>query len=156
MSTALVVSLGIRWFTPFHGSEPAVFAKQTLVTAALTTMAWICVTLLTAPEPAETLEKFYRRVRPDAFGWKPVARLAADVEPQRNLGRNLLDWIVGSAMIYFALFGVGKISLLNWKVGISLIFMSVGCAIFLYSGFSRFRTVTDEISAAPLAVPSKT
>ena len=74
--------------------------------------------------------------------------LAADVAAERNLGRNLLDWIVGCAMIYFALFGVGKICLLNWKVGISLIFMSVVCAIFLYSGLSRFRTVTDEISAA--------
>src|SRR5271163_2608012 len=111
MSTALIVSLGIRWVTPFHGSEPAVFARQTLVTTLITTAAWVLVTLLTPAEPRDTLVRFYRRVRPDRLGWAPVAKLTPDVVPVHDLGRNLLDWIVGCAMVYCALFGVGNICL---------------------------------------------
>jgi len=137
MTTALVVTIGIRWLTPFHGSEPAVFAKQTLLTTAFTTAVWIIVTLLTSPEPDETLLKFYRRVRPDAFGWQPIARLAADIPPDRSLGHNLREWVTGCAMIYFALFGIGEICLLQWKRGIFLLLLSLACAAYVYRGLSR-------------------
>jgi solute:Na+ symporter, SSS family len=143
MTTALVVSVAIRWFAPFHGSETAVFAKQTLVTTLVTTAAWIAVTLATQAEPIETLLQFYRRVRPDASGWGPVAKLAPDVVPIHNLGRNLLDWIVGCAMVYCALFGVGKICLLSGGFGVLLLVSSLGCALFLYRGLSRIPQAVD-------------
>jgi hypothetical protein len=137
MSTALIVSLGIRWVTPFHGSEPAVFARQTLLTTVVTTAAWVLVTLLTPAEPRDTLARFYRRVRPDALGWKPIAAIASDVVPIHNLGRNLLNWIVGCVMVYCALFGVGKICLLSEPFGVLLLVCSLGCAVFLYRNLSR-------------------
>ncbi|HKV04914.1 MAG TPA: sodium:solute symporter family protein [Candidatus Acidoferrales bacterium] len=132
MSVALGVSLAIRWAAPFHGSEPAVFAKQTLVTTAITTVAWVVVTLLTPAEPRDTLVSFYRRVRPDAFGWRPIARLVSGVAPEHSLVRNLIDWIAGCAMIYCALFGIGKICLLRWRPGAILLAASVACAAFIY------------------------
>jgi SSS family solute:Na+ symporter len=132
MTTALIVSLGVRWASPFSGSEPVVFAKQTLVTTLLTTAVWVSVTLLTPAEPRETLLKFYRRVRPDARGWKPVAELASDIPAERNLGRNLVGWVAGCVMVYAALFGVGKICLLEWRFGIVLLALSTACAAFLY------------------------
>jgi len=137
MTTALAVSLAVRWTAPFHGSEPAVFAKQTLVTTLVTTAAWVIVTILTPAETRETLLRFYRRVRPDAFGWRPIERLATDIVPAHDLGRNLLDWIVGCAMVYCALFGAGKICLLSWRTGVLLCAASVICAGFLYRGLSR-------------------
>ena len=155
MSAALFVSLGIRWFAPFHGSEPAVFAKQTLLTTALTTFVWVCVTLLTPPEPAEVLATFYRRVRPDAFGWQPIARLAPDVAPEHTLVRNLVDWMAGCVMIYCALFGVGKLCLLNLKAGILLLLVSCAFAAFLYAGFSRSCSKTGQPVNARLAVHAK-
>jgi len=155
MSTALAASIGVRWVAPFHGSEPAVFAQQTLVTTALTTIVWVCVTLLTPPEPAETLAKFYRRVRPDAFGWQPVARGLAEIQPERDLGRNLIDWIAGCAMIYCALFGVGKMCLLEWKAGVTLILASLVCAGFLYAGFSRTGDKTGQTIEGQLAIQTK-
>jgi SSS family solute:Na+ symporter len=137
MTTALVVSLSIELSAPFRGSEPAVFAKQTLVTTAVTTAVWVIVTLLTPPEPSDTLERFYRRVRPEARGWKPIARMAPDVVPTFGLGYNFLQWIVGCAMVYCALFGIGKICLLSERFGVLLLVSSLGCAAFLYRGFSR-------------------
>jgi solute:Na+ symporter, SSS family len=136
MSVALIVSLGVRWSRPFYGSEASVFAKQTLLTTALTTAAWITVTLLTPPEPADVLAKFYRRVRPDPFGWKPFAEGAAAVPAEGSLARNLCNWVAGCAMIYLALFGIGKICLLEWRVGLLLLVLSCGCATFVYQGLS--------------------
>ncbi len=45
---------------------------------------------------------------PDA-GWKPIAQLAPDVPPTRDLGRNLGAWLLGCAMVYATLFGIGKL-----------------------------------------------
>ena len=44
----------------------------------------------------------------------PVARLAPDVQPSSDLGWNLLDWLCGCALIYGALFGIGKIILKDY------------------------------------------
>ncbi len=41
------------------------------------------------------LVKFYRSVRPHVSGWQPVARLAPEVPQTRDLGRNLLSWVLG-------------------------------------------------------------
>jgi Na+/proline symporter len=136
MTTALIATIAIRWTIPFHGSEPSVFAKQTLLTTALTTATWIVVTILTPAEPHDTLVNFYRRVRPDASGWKPIAQAVTDIPPERNLARNLCNWAAGCAMIYAALFGVGKICLLAWRTGSLLLVFSAICAAFIYRGLS--------------------
>jgi solute:Na+ symporter, SSS family len=137
MTIALIVSITIRWAAPFQGSESVVFAKQTIVTTLVTTVGWIVVTLITPPEPRETLLRFYRRIRPDALGWRPIARLAPEIEPIHDLNRNLLDWIVSCAMVYCALFGVGKICLLSWGYGVLLLAASLGCAVVLCRSLIR-------------------
>ncbi|HEV2489125.1 MAG TPA: sodium:solute symporter family protein [Candidatus Acidoferrales bacterium] len=137
MIAALVSALTLHFGNPFAGSEPIVFAKTTLTTTLATTLAWVIVTLLTPPEPREVLEKFYRKVRPHAAGWKPIARLVTDVPPTRDLARNLLDWIFGCTFVYTALFGVGKLCLRSWIAGTVLLVISSLCAAFLYRGLSR-------------------
>ena len=137
MSAALVISLALHFSNPFAGSEPIVFAKTTLTTTLGTTLAWVIVTLFTPAEPRDVLEKFYRKVRPHAAGWKPIARLVSDVPPTRDLGRNLLDWIFGCVFVYTALFGVGQLCLESWISGAVLLAISFFCAAFLYRGLSR-------------------
>ncbi len=91
--SAMIVALGctiyVNNFAPFTGPEFIVFAKTTLFTTAVTTVAWIIVTFVTKPEPDDVLVKFYRHVRPHAAGWRRVAALAPDVPETRDLGRNL-------------------------------------------------------------------
>src|SRR5215467_644336 len=117
MATALVASVFLRWVAPFAGSGPAVFAKTALTTTAATTLVWIVVTLATSPEPAAVLTSFYRAVRPHAAGWQPIARLAPEVPETRDLGPNLVSWILGCAMVYLALFGAGHILIGPWGEG---------------------------------------
>jgi len=108
MAMSLISTATLRWFRPFSGNDAVVFAKTALATTAITTVAWVLVTLLTPPEPQPMLERFYRKVRPDVRGWKPVANLTPDVPPTRDLGPNLLAWLLGCSMVYAALFAAGK------------------------------------------------
>jgi len=118
MIAALGATLVLRWEglwralverpKPFGGSDPVVFAKTTLVTTGVTTLAWVCVTLLTRPEAEATLEEFYRRVRPQATGWKPVALRVEDIPATHDLAQNLTCWLLGCVLVYSTLFSIGE------------------------------------------------
>src|SRR5437868_6336471 len=137
MASALVVSLTLRLTDPFKGSATVVSAKNGLLTIGVTTVVWLAVTFLTQPESEAVLLRFYRKVRPDVSGWRPVAALAPEVPQTHDLGRNLLDWVLGTAMVYCALFGVGKLILGAPALGIVLLIVSSACAWALYVDLSR-------------------
>jgi len=137
MATALVMTVLLRWAAPFSGTSTVVFAKTAIATTAMTTLVWLVVTFVTQPEPQEMLLKFYRSVRPHVSGWQPVARLAPEVIPTRDLGRNLVSWALGCAMVYLALFGLGRVLLGPFWLGLALLTASAICAGLLYSNISR-------------------
>jgi solute:Na+ symporter, SSS family len=144
MATALAMTLILHRWEIFGGSAPVVFAKTTLMTTAVTTAVWIAVTLLTPAEPEEVLLRFYRKVRPHAAGWRHIAALAPDLAETRDLGRNLLAWALGCAMVYAALFGIGGICLGRIGEGAALLAMSAICAAFLY------RDISSRVIAEPM------
>jgi len=131
MSTALLVSVGLRWAQPFSGPEFLVFAKNALVTTGVTTLVWLAVTLVTPPEPAGVLLNFYRRVRPDVTGWGPVALAASDVAPTHDLVRNLLSWLLGCGMVYSALFAIGRLCFGHYPKATQSLAIFVFCTILL-------------------------
>ena len=119
---------------PSRSPDPA---RTALTTTVVTTLVWMIVTLVTKPEPEEVLLKFYRAVRPHVSGWQAVARLAPEVPPTRDVGRNLLSWVLGCAMVYLALFGLGRVLLGPMGQGIVLLFASGVCAAALYANLAR-------------------
>src|SRR6476660_9778830 len=56
----------------FPAGDPNATAWVMISTVAVTTVAWVATTFLTSPEPAATLDAFYRRVRPGGPGGRPV------------------------------------------------------------------------------------
>ncbi len=126
MLAALVTSVALRFGLGWQESDPRQFAWIVLATAAVTTVVWLTVTLLTRPEPRDVLLAFYRRVRPSAALWGPVAREATDVKPSRDAIFNLVDWICGVLMIYAFLFGTGKVLFGAWPAGLA--FWAAGLA----------------------------
>jgi len=137
MGTALVTAVTLHFWVPYSGTQPVVFAKTALTTTLATTIVWIIVTLATKPEPDEMLDKFYRKVRPDVRGWKVVAARAPDIRPNRDLGANLVAWVLGCAMVYLALFGAGKVIFREPGLGALLLIGSVACALLLYREQSK-------------------
>ncbi len=140
MACSLAVTAALNALNPFSGNSPVVFAKTALTTTAITTLVWLAVTLLTPPEPESTLEDFYRKVRPDVRGWRPIARRIESsgkefVAPTRDLGRNLTAWLLGCAMVYLCLFGTGKLLLRQPVQGAVLLALSAVSAFALYRNF---------------------
>jgi len=134
MATSLALSVAFQWkglwlallgrTEVFSGSSTVVFAKTALATTLVTTIVWVAVTLLTKPEPESILLAFYRKVRPQVTGWRPIAALAPEIAETRGLRRNLWCWVLGSVMVYSALFGVGKLLLLQPGVGAVLVIVA--------------------------------
>ncbi|MGB7022396.1 MAG: hypothetical protein WBD73_01225, partial [Candidatus Acidiferrales bacterium] len=147
MATSLVVVLGVRserlsqWLLHrpelFVGSSSVVFAKTALTATLATSFVWVIVTLLTKPEPDAKLLAFYRKVRPQITGWRPIAAQAPEIPQTHGLARNLWCWILGCAMTYGALFGVGKLLLRHWGSGTLLVLLALVTAWLIYRELSR-------------------
>ena len=67
-----------------------------------------------------------------------MSRLEADCgarnadHADRDLGRNLLSWVLGCAVIYLALFGAGKFIFRQHGLGLLMLLGSAVCAFLLY------------------------
>ena len=128
MVAALAASVYLLKWPVFTGTELAVFAWNALVITGVATSAWVAVTLATRPEPQDVLLKFYRLVRPQVTGWKPVAQLAPEIAETHDLGANLRAWLLGCAMVYAALFAVGDFCLKRTGQGVALAAAAMVCA----------------------------
>jgi len=67
-------------------------------------------------------------VRPQITGWQPVAKLAGDEPVTRDLGRNLLSWLLGCILIYSALFCIGEFCFGRYRNGFVLAIVTAICA----------------------------
>jgi SSS family solute:Na+ symporter len=135
MAAAFVTSLTLEKF--YDSSQPREFALLLLITVGITTVVWLSVTFLTSPEPRATLLSFYRRVRPSAAMWGPVAREATDVVPQRDGLFNLVDWLCGVAMIYAFLFGTGHLIFGETTLGVSFILGGIVLGAVIYRDLNK-------------------
>jgi Na+/proline symporter len=125
MIAAFIISLVLQFGFHFNEDNPVQFAYLLLITVGFTTVIWLSVTFLTNPEPEDKLLSFYRKVRPNASMWGPVAKEATDITPTKDGILNLINWISGVAMIYCFLFGLGHIILQDTLTGV----------LFLIGGF---------------------
>jgi len=136
MIAAFIVSVSLTQ-VHFSGNDSVVFAKTAMITAGTTTIVWIIVTLLTPAEPEPLLLKFYRRVRPTIHGWKHIAALAPEVQPVRDLTANTFDWIMGCALIYCTMFGIGELVLEEWLPGFVLLVGAALSGYFIFWSLNR-------------------
>ena len=120
---------------PLDSSQPHGFAWLMLVTTLLTTITWLSVTFLTAPEPREKLQAFYNHVRPAALGWKPFAPAAALRE--KTLRTNFLHWLLGFSLIYAVLFGTGNLLFGHIGLGAGQIAFGCACGAVLFWNLNR-------------------
>lgn len=125
MIAGAAVTVGLDEVT-FSGSDALVYAKRTLITGSITTLAWIAATFFTPAESQETLISFYRRVHPSVYGWRQVAKLVPELPEVRDFAGNAFSWIMGIVLVYGCLFGIGKLIFGEWFWGLLLLVMGSG------------------------------
>src|SRR3954471_20844087 len=124
MIISAVVSLAAHPFVVAHypAGDPRVVAVTMLVTVVVSTVVWLAVTFMTAPEPDATLDAFYLRVRPGGPGWEHVSRRLG-FGRERTPGGALAwtNWFAGIVAVYSSLFGIGKIIFGELGTGVALL-----------------------------------
>ena len=133
---AAALTLGLTKIS-FSGNGAVVVAKTTLITAGITTIAWIVGTFATEPEPAKTLVDFYRRVHPSIYGWKAVAKQCPELPEVRDFGTNFVNWVTGCVLVYAAMFGIGMLVFKHWLSGILLLVLSGLAGWLIFRNLSR-------------------
>jgi Na+/proline symporter len=137
MGASFAVSILLQSYFKMNNDNPRDFAWIVIITVACSTVVWLAATFMTAPERKETLLAFYRRVRPSASLWGPIAKEAADIEPKRDGFFNLLDWISGCVLVYLTLFGVGKIIFGHLMTGIVFLAIAFVAGSVIYWDLNR-------------------
>jgi SSS family solute:Na+ symporter len=146
MAAALVVSLVFRYALgpATFGLDPQApqtsdlfFAYSLLLTVAITTMVWLVATYATQPEPRAKLIAFYRHVRPDGPGWRAVAGAREGAEKGHSLAPNLVNWLLGCALVYAFLFGIGQIVLGALVKGAAFITAGVAAGAIIFWNLER-------------------
>ncbi len=102
---------------------------------------------MTKPEPMEKLVAFYRRVRPEGPGWNQIAA-EADYPQSHAQGRislQIVNWILGCALIYGSLFGIGKLIFKEWGLGFLYLLIAIVAGALITRNLSR-----DEMTEKPV------
>jgi Na+/proline symporter len=127
MGTSLVFSLLLNTFTHLP------YWQKLILNITVSTVVWVTVTFLTRSVDRDKLIQFYRKVRPSAFGWGPVAASAGPMdEPTLSLRREVLWWGVSIVFIYSLTFGLGKLALLEWSTAAGLLIGAAVSGALLY------------------------
>jgi Na+/proline symporter len=120
----------------FPAGSPLVQSWVMLITVGVSTVVWLSVTYLTAPEPEAKLEAFYEKVRPGGPGWRRIStRLGYPGESIPGGALAWTNWIAGIVAVYASLFGIGKIVFGELGAGIVLLLIAVVAFAWIAKAF---------------------
>tara|TARA_B100000767_G_scaffold275523_1_gene312972 strand:- start:4684 stop:6477 length:1794 start_codon:yes stop_codon:yes gene_type:complete len=138
MSVSFILALYFKLIHVKFGFEPIADDIQLVLGVAITTIAWVLVTLITSPSEKATLNEFYRITQPGGKGWNKVVLDAKNegiylVTEKRawNVPTGILCMLVGSVGIYGALFSTGYFIYGESKEGFVLLSVTVTAFLIL-------------------------
>jgi len=99
-----------------------------LIITVLTTVTWLVVTFLTAPENEEGLRAFFRKTLPPGPGWGKIARELRENEglvPPDDIKAGFVGWVSASTFLFAVFYGTGKLLLSDFHWGYGLMAVAV-------------------------------
>jgi len=146
MVASFVTAITVQYYFGFNATDPsgAGYAIVMLWTAGVTTLTWIIVTFLTPAEDAQTLERFYQKVRPGGWGWRQVAsRLGYAQDSIPGGALSWLNWLCAVAAVYATLFGCGELLLGSATKGMAWLFGAAASFTVISDNLYRDRGLRD-------------
>lgn len=149
--TGMIVSFIVAlYFEIIHvklGLPPIPVAVKLVTGVAITTTAWLLVTLLTKPEKTETLRGFYKLVHPGGPGWKKVVEEAEKegielVSPEKaewDVPTGILCMLLGSFIVILSLFATGHILYGNYGLAGILIVIDIALIALLIKTWKNLK-----------------
>ncbi len=110
------------------------FAVRFILILICSAFVWIPITFVTRAEPADTLEAFYRRVRPYGF-WGPIRARCPEVTPADSFLQDAAMWMCGLLFVFAAVFATGCLFLAIWHYFIAL------AAVACLTGYGLFKMI---------------
>jgi len=121
MVVSAVLALSLQLGTQLN------WAYRMLITVGGTTVVWLTVTFLTAPVDKGFLCEFYKKVHPGGL-WRPISKEVGESKDRKPIWHNFLDFLCGSGLVLFSLFGIGK--LIFGEVLKGIVFLIIAGALF--------------------------
>jgi Na+/proline symporter len=153
MAASFVVSIALQaaHLDSTNTSSPD-YAIAMLITVGITTAVWLTVTLLTPAEAPETLERFYRRVRPGGAGWRLIAdRLGYGNEPIPGGVLSWVNWVAGVAAVYSSVFSVGALVTGSPGQGAGYAALAIGAFALIQRNLRADTQLATGVDTAPAA-----
>jgi SSS family solute:Na+ symporter len=153
MAASFLVSFGLQAAHLDSGNtSSADYAIAMLTTVGITTAVWLTVTLLTPPESPETLERFYRRVRPGGAGWRQVAgRLGYGNDQIPGGVLSWVNWIAGVTAVYSSVFSVGALLTGSPTSGLVYAAVAIGAFALIHRNVRADTQLAAGVDTAPAA-----
>ena len=111
MIVSFMIALYFEFVHPLTGLPVPADHVKLILGVAVTTFAWILVTLFSKPTSPRTLQQFYRLVHPGGPGWRRVAAElksnGVTVSEKSNLPAGIVSMTLGCLAVYSALFAIG-------------------------------------------------
>jgi len=106
------------------------YPNNFLFTVLFSTICWLIATFVTKPTKSETLDQFYRKVRPEGW-WKPFHD--ADKSYKSQMLSVSVCWLSAIVMVYACLFLIGDLIFANYqKAGIETIIVLLSYLILRF------------------------
>ncbi|MBK8518266.1 MAG: Na+:solute symporter [Saprospiraceae bacterium] len=113
---AMVVSFAIAIIMEMVVKDLLLPHEKLVIGVLITSIAWILTALYTKPTDNKTLINFYKTIRPNPMGWKPVISkgLASGIITNEHtrtgrISTEILMMVLGCIGVYSLLFGVGYV-----------------------------------------------
>lgn len=145
--SAMVISFIVAvYFESIHNKlgflpiPPEMSYLKLLLGVSITTVTWILVTLFTKPEDDKVLLAFYQKVRPASWGWNSLLkRYPEQKAEQGQLPMEIGLMLIGSIMVYAALFATGFWIYGNVLGGSVATIVAITGAVLIFKSWNKMR-----------------
>ena len=128
--------LGAGWFNVMDYSS-----WKLIIGILVTTIAWVAVTYLTAPEKREVLESFCAKIRAGGPGWRKIEATTSLPNEAKgwDVPTGILCMVVGCLAVWSALFGIGYLLYARVALGAGLLVIAVAATALLMRLVGKIR-----------------